>query len=60
MVYLDGTLEHRRSPLLVYIDGASRIFGSPFPIGEKEMEPPSKISYADLDSGMRRSELHRV
>ena len=24
------------------------------------MEPPSQISYIDLVSGMRRSELHRV
>ena len=53
MVQLEGTLEWKRSPRKAYIDGASNIIGSPLPIGEREKEPPSQISYVDLNSRMR-------
>ena len=60
MVHLEGTLEHRSSPLQAYIDGASSTVGSPLAIGEREMELPSQISCIGLDSGMIRPELHKV
>ena len=60
MVQLKGTLECQSSPLQAYIDGASNTIGSRLSIEEREAEPPSQISYVDLVSGMRRSELHRV
>ena len=60
MVQLESTLECESSPLQACIDGASSIVGSPLSIGEREMEPPSQISYVDLYIRMRRSELHRV
>ena len=60
MIQLEGALEFHSSPLQAYIDGASSTVGSTLPIGERETKPPSQISYVDLDSGMRLSELHRV
>ena len=56
----EGTLERQIIPLQACMDGTSSVVGSSLPIGEREAEPPSQISYVDLDSGMRRSELHRV
>ena len=60
MVQPEGTLECQIIPLQACMDGTSSIVGSPLPVGEREAEPPSQVSYVDLDSGMRRSELHRV
>ena len=42
------------------MDGTSSIVGTPLPIGERETESPSQISYVDLVSRMRQSGLHRV
>ena len=60
MVQPESTLQHQIIPLQVCMDGTSRVVGSSLPIGEREAEPPSQVSDVDLDSGMRRSELHRI
>ena len=60
MVQPEGTVERQIIPLQSCIGRASSIIGSPLPIGEREVEPPSQISYVDWVSGMRRSGLHRV
>jgi len=60
MVEREGSLEREIIPLQACMVGTSSVVGASLPIGEREAEPPSQISYVDLDSGMRRSELHRV
>ena len=47
MVQLESTGECQSSPLQAYIDRASSTVGSLLPIGKREIEPLSQISYVD-------------
>ena len=53
MVQPEGTLEHQIIPLQACMDRTNTIVGTPLPIGERETESPSQISYIDLVSRMR-------
>ena len=53
MVQPEGTLERQIIPLQACMDGTSSVFGTPLPIGERETESPSLISYVDMVGKMR-------